>query len=71
MSEPHYDIIIGKDGQVRVEVKGSQGEQCMKLADFVRDILGKEESREKTAEFFGPGKVRIQAKATGQVKRTH
>lgn len=69
MSDAQYEIVIGKDGQVRVKVLGSQGEKCMRLADFVRDILGREESREKTAEYYGPSQVRIQARLTGQVKR--
>ncbi|MEX0887026.1 MAG: DUF2997 domain-containing protein [Phycisphaeraceae bacterium] len=57
MSQPEIDIRIGADGKVHVRVEGSQGEQCMALADLIRDIVGVEESREKTAEYFGPGAV--------------
>jgi hypothetical protein len=64
-----FDISIGKDGQVRLKVHGSSGEECLKLSDMVRDIIGREESRERTAEFCGaPGQVRVDARAVGEVR---
>lgn len=64
-----FDISIGKDGQVKVKVHGSSGEECMKLSDMIRDIIGREESRERTSEFFGtPGHVRVDAKSTTDVR---
>jgi hypothetical protein len=67
-----FDITIGKDGQVRVKVHGSAGEECMKLSDMIRDIIGREESRELTSEYYGaPGRVRIDAKATNDVRARH
>lgn len=63
------DITIGKNGQVRVKVHGSSGEQCMKLSDMIRDIIGREESRELTSEFHGPpGQVRVGASASNDVR---
>ncbi len=43
MAQPEFDITIGLDGKLHVEIKGSQGAECMKLADMIRDIVGKEE----------------------------
>jgi hypothetical protein len=63
MSQPEFDITIGKDGKVRVKVSGVSGQECIELTDMLRDIIGREESRELTSEYYGaPGKVRIDAK---------
>jgi len=68
MGAHEFDISIGKDGKVRVKVHGSSGEECMKLSDMIRDILGKEESRELTAEYYGtPGHVRVDATTSTDV----
>lgn len=60
MAIPEFDVTIGKDGKLRVEVKGSQGKACMELADLVREIIGKEDGREITSEYYnGPEQVRM------------
>ena len=64
MDKHELNITIDKDGRVHVEVKGSQGKQCMALADMIRDIVGTEQQRTITSEFYGPdSKVRIDVKA--------
>lgn len=69
MSSPEFQIAIGSDGKVKVKVSGASGEECMKLTDMLRDIVGREESREKTAEYFDPeSKVRIGASVHGKTK---
>ena len=63
MSAPEFDVSIGADGKV----KGVSGEECVKLTDMIRDIVGKEDSREKTAEYYGPGgSVRIDSHVKGR-----
>ncbi len=60
MEQPEFDITIGKDGKLKVQVKGSQGAKCLELADLIRDIVGQEESRQLTTEYYGPDtKVRM------------
>jgi len=60
MEQPEFEITIGKDGKLKVHVKGVHGPKCLELADLVRDIVGKEESRQLTAEYYDPGpKVRM------------
>ena len=54
MERPEFDITIGKDGKLRVEVKGAHGAKCLELADLIRDIVGQEESRQLTSEYYGP-----------------
>ncbi|HMN41346.1 MAG TPA: DUF2997 domain-containing protein [Phycisphaerales bacterium] len=69
MATPEFDITIGKDGKVHITVHGSSGKECVALTDMVRDIVGKEESRTMTSEYYGsPGAVRIDAhvQATNQ-----
>ena len=69
MKTPEYRIEITNDGQVRVEVSGSQGQPCMDLADLIRDIVGHEESREKTVEYYSQdGSVHIQGLRYGRVR---
>ena len=64
MGQPEFDITIGKDGKVKVRVQGVHGPECVELADLLRDIIGKEDSRQLTAEYYGPGtKVRMNVQA--------
>lgn len=60
MARPEFDISIGKDGKVTVKVHGVSGAKCIELSDMVRDIVGKEDSRRLTSEYYGgDGHVRI------------
>ncbi|MBS0198291.1 MAG: DUF2997 domain-containing protein [Planctomycetes bacterium] len=61
MKKPTIDISIGKDGKVKIKVHGVSGKECLALTEAVAKIIGKEESRQLTSEYFGDG---------GQV-RTH
>jgi hypothetical protein len=46
------EIEIDKSGKVTMRTKGVKGPACMDLADLVAQIVGREESREKTQEFY-------------------
>jgi hypothetical protein len=62
MQRPEFDIKISKTGRVTVEVKGAPGPQCYALADLIKEIIGREEERRPTAEYYAPdAKVRIDA----------
>ena len=68
MSSPEFDIQIGKDGKVKVRIHGVSGAECIELADMLRDIVGQEDSRQKTPEFYGPGsKVRFDTSVRGRI----
>jgi hypothetical protein len=70
MAQPQFDIQIGKDGKVRLRVSGASGSECVALTDMLKEIVGKEDSRELTPEYYGsPGQVRIDDKVEGKVKR--
>jgi hypothetical protein len=70
VERPEFDIRIEKDGTVTVRVTGVSGERCVELSDMLRDIIGREQSRELTGEFYGPGagKVRIDTKVQGRTR---
>jgi hypothetical protein len=52
MAQEELEIEIGPDGKVTVTTKGIKGPACMDYADLVARIIGREESREKTAEHY-------------------
>lgn len=63
MERPEFDIRISRTGQVTVEVSGAKGPRCLKYADLIKEIVGREESRQLTAEYYQPdGRVRIDAR---------
>ena len=52
MAEQELEIRISPEGKVTVHTHGLKGEACLKYANMLVEILGKEESREKTEEFY-------------------
>ena len=54
MEQHEFDIAIGPDGKVRIEVKGVKGQACQDYTKVFEEILGKAESVEHTAEFYAP-----------------
>lgn len=63
MERPEFNVTISRTGKVQVEIKGVQGQRCIELADLIKEIVGREEERRLTADFYAPdGKVRIDAK---------
>lgn len=64
MERPEFDIVIGKNGKVTVEVKGVKGPRCLDYADLIREIIGHEDQRKLTGEYYGQdSEVRIDARA--------
>ena len=60
MERPEFDITISNKGKLKVHIKGVKGNRCIELADLIRDIVGKEDSRELTADYYEmDGAVRI------------
>ena len=60
MDKPEFEITISKTGKVTVEVKGVKGARCLTYADLIKEIIGREESRKFTTEYYAQeGQVRI------------
>lgn len=43
---------IDENGEVKIEVKGAPGEDCMKLTKEIEEALGLVSDRQMTSEFF-------------------
>ena len=60
MERAELEIVISKTGKITLEVRGTPGPRCLQYAELVREIIGREEQRTLTAEYYAPDtKVRI------------
>ena len=50
--ERELEIVIGSDGKVTARPIGAKGPECTHLADLLVQIIGREESRQTTSEFY-------------------
>lgn len=70
MNRPEFEITIAKNGKVTVEVKGVGGPRCLKFADMIQEIVGREDQRRLTAEYYAPEpNVRIDTHVRDRVRR--
>lgn len=54
MEQHDVEIEIGKDGKVRVHVKGAKGKACLEYAKFLESVVGRMQERELTNEYYEP-----------------
>jgi hypothetical protein len=67
MERPEFEITIRKDGKMTVKVKGVKGVKCGQLADMIKEIVGKEDDRQYTSDYYvQEGQVRINAQVKDQ-----
>jgi hypothetical protein len=52
------EIEIGPDGKVTLRTKGIKGSRCLDVAELFVKLVGKEESRELTGEYY-EGEVEV------------
>jgi len=52
MADKELEIEISPTGQVSVKAKGIKGHECTHWADLMAQIVGREESRRMTSEFY-------------------
>ena len=52
MAEQELEITISPEGKVTVHTHGLKGEACLQYAKLLVEILGKEETLQKTAEYY-------------------
>jgi hypothetical protein len=57
MAQEELEIEIDPSGKVTMRTKGIKGATCMDYADLMAQIVGREESRETTAEFYETAEV--------------
>ena len=47
-----FEIVIGPDGDIRIEVKGGDGKSCLELTEFLEKALGEVKTRELKPEYY-------------------
>lgn len=52
MAEEELEIEIDASGKVTMRTHGIKGAACMQYADLLAQIVGREESRQKTNEYY-------------------
>ena len=52
MAQEELEIEIDATGKVTVRTRGIKGPACMDYADLLARIVGREEHREKTPEYY-------------------
>jgi hypothetical protein len=52
MAQEEIEIEISPSGKVTARTKGFKGPRCLDVADMLARIVGREESRELTAEYY-------------------
>lgn len=66
MAQEELEIEISPAGKVTARTKGIKGPACMDWADLLARIIGREESRQKTPEFY---EAEVQSQRRLDVKR--
>lgn len=72
MEMQELEIIIGRDGQVAISVRGARGPACVGLTGALEEQLGELVERTHTAEFyssFNEGMVRDSLAEKASVRR--
>lgn len=64
MERPEFEVTITRAGKVKVHIHGVKGQRCVEMADLIKEIVGREDERKLTQDFFAmDGKVRIDVKS--------
>jgi len=54
MGQREFNIKIGADGSVEVDVKGYKGRSCTEAVKLFEQIVGEIKAEQKTSEFYEP-----------------
>jgi hypothetical protein len=57
MAQEELEIEIDPTGKVTIRTKGIKGEACLDYADLVARLVGREESRQFTHEYYEEAEV--------------
>lgn len=52
MASEEFEIEISPQGKVTVRTKGIKGTRCLEYAELFAQIVGREESRKLTSEYY-------------------
>jgi hypothetical protein len=68
MGDEELEIEIGADGKVTVRTIGIKGPRCVDIAEAIAQIIGREESRQLTDEYYEAG-IRAQSHVEQKLRR--
>jgi hypothetical protein len=68
MNDEEIAIEIKADGQVVVRTVGIKGPRCLDVAEAIARIVGREESRQLTDEFYEAG-IQVRSHVEQRVRR--
>jgi hypothetical protein len=68
MAGDEFEIEISPEGKVTIRTKGVKGGACLDYADLFAQIIGKQESRTLTHEYYETGQE-VQQQVEQKVKR--
>jgi hypothetical protein len=54
MAQHEVEIVIAKNGEVKVHVKGVKGKGCLEYAQWLAEIVGKVKDQQHTSEYYEP-----------------
>jgi hypothetical protein len=54
MPQREYEITIGRDGKVELNIHGYKGKGCLDAVKMFEQIIGSVESQRATSEFYEP-----------------
>ena len=54
MRQREFEIIIGPDGSVEVQVKGYKGKRCLEAAKMFEQMVGQTQAQHLTSEYYDP-----------------
>jgi hypothetical protein len=52
MSQEEIEIEVDKHGRVTIRTLGIKGKRCLDVAEALAEIIGKEQERTMTSEFY-------------------
>ena len=52
MAQEELEIEISPDGKVTVHTKGIKGARCLDVAEIIARVVGREDSRRMTSEYY-------------------
>jgi hypothetical protein len=68
MNDEEIEIEITADGKVVVRTSGIKGPRCVEVAEAIAQIVGREESRQLTDEYFETN-LRVHGQVEQRVRR--
>lgn len=54
MKSREFDVVIGPDGTVELQVRGYKGPACLEIAKWFETTLGHLQSQQLTSEYYDP-----------------